>query len=70
MADADVPNSMNMLHAKGMWNIARGKLIQCLARLLHDDRKFIKGKEDELIGRIQKRTAQARPKLNRSKLVI
>ena len=60
---------MNILQVKGIWNIARGKLLQHIGLMLHDDRRFFKGKEDELIGRIQKRTAQARPKINRTKLI-
>jgi len=58
---------MNMLQWKGTWNIARGKLMQRLGRLLHDDRRFLKGKQDELVGYIQKRTAQASAKINRKK---
>lgn len=45
---------------KGNWNIAKGKLKQKFAQLTDDDLQFVEGKEDELIGRIQKRTGQAR----------
>lgn len=51
---------MSTLTAKGNWNIAKGKLKQKFAQLTDDDLQFIEGKEDELIGRIQKRTGQAR----------
>ena len=51
---------MNSLGAKGIWNIAKGKLKQKFARLAQDDLQFMEGKEDELIGRIQKRTAQGK----------
>ena len=51
---------MNILQVKGIWNIARGKLLQHIGLMLHDDRRFFKGKEDELIGRIQKRTGETR----------
>jgi uncharacterized protein YjbJ (UPF0337 family) len=54
---------MSTLTAKGNWNIAKGKLKQKLAQLADDDLQFIEGKEDELIGRIQKRTSQARKKI-------
>jgi len=54
---------MSALTAKGNWNIAKGKLKQKFARLTDDDLQFIEGKEDELIGRIQKRTGQARKKI-------
>lgn len=61
---------MNFLEAKGMWNIARGKLIQRFARLTHDDHQFMEGKEAELIGRIQRRTGRNRPKVPRIKFLI
>jgi uncharacterized protein YjbJ (UPF0337 family) len=51
---------MTMLTAKGNWNIAKGKLKQKFARLADDEMQFIEGKEDELIGRIQKRSSGAR----------
>jgi uncharacterized protein YjbJ (UPF0337 family) len=49
---------MSNLVAKGNWNIAKGKVKQTLARLMHDNPQFIEGKVDELIGRIQKRKGQ------------
>lgn len=51
---------MNILAIKGNWNIAKGGVKQQLARLADDPLQFIEGVEDELIGRIQKRTAQIR----------
>jgi uncharacterized protein YjbJ (UPF0337 family) len=51
--------NMNALSAKGIWNIAKGKLKQKFAQLAEDDTQFMEGKENELIGRIQKRTGQA-----------
>jgi uncharacterized protein YjbJ (UPF0337 family) len=57
---------MNTLNAKGSWNIAKGKLKQKFAQLTDDDLQFIEGKEDELIGRIQKRTGQARKEIKRA----
>lgn len=51
---------MNMLAIIGNWNIAKGGVKQHLARLVEDDLQFVEGMEDELIGRIQKRTAQIR----------
>ena len=50
---------MSTLAAKGNWNIAKGKLKQKVAQLIDDDSRFAEGKEEELIGRIQKRTGQA-----------
>lgn len=51
---------MNTLEIKGDWNVAKGKLKQKWATLTDDDLTFVSGKEDELIGRIQKRTGQTR----------
>jgi uncharacterized protein YjbJ (UPF0337 family) len=51
---------MNKLEIKGDWNIAKGKLKQKWAKLTNDDLQFVDGQEDELVGRIQKRTGEAR----------
>ena len=51
---------MNNLEIKGDWNIAKGKLKQKWADLTDDDLRYVDGKQDELIGRIQKRTGQTR----------
>jgi uncharacterized protein YjbJ (UPF0337 family) len=51
---------MNALQLRGTWNIAKGKLKQKFARLSDDELKFAEGKEDELIGRIQRFTGKAR----------
>ena len=51
---------MNKLQMKGNWNIAKGKLKKKWASLTDDDLRFEEGKDDELVGRIQKRTGQTR----------
>jgi len=51
---------MNTLEIKGNWNVAKGKLKQKWAKLTDDDLQYVEGKEDELIGRIQKRTGATR----------
>jgi len=51
---------MSIMEFKANWNIAKGKLKQGFARLTDDDLQFSEGKEDELIGRIQKRTGKVR----------
>jgi len=51
---------MNTLEMKGSWNIAKGKLKQKWAKLTDNDLEFVEGKEDELVGRIQKRTGASR----------
>lgn len=45
---------------KGNWNIMKGKLKQQYAELTDDDLQYVEGKEDELIGRIQKKTGQTK----------
>jgi uncharacterized protein YjbJ (UPF0337 family) len=57
---------MSTLTAKGNWNIAKGKLKQKLAQLTDGDLQFAEGKEDELIGRIQKRSGQTKEKIERA----
>jgi uncharacterized protein YjbJ (UPF0337 family) len=51
---------MTTLEIKGDWNITKGKLKQKWASLTDDDLLFNRGAEDELIGRIQKRTGETR----------
>jgi uncharacterized protein YjbJ (UPF0337 family) len=51
---------MNIFEVQGSWNIAKGKLKQKFAQITDDERQFTEGKEDELTGRIQKRTGRAR----------
>ena len=51
---------MNKLEMKGDWNITKGKLKQKWAKLTDDDLQYAEGKHDELVGRIQKRTGEAR----------
>jgi len=56
---------MNKLEMKGNWNIAKGNIKQKWASLTDDDLQFVEGKEDELIGRIQKRTGETREAVER-----
>ncbi len=51
---------MTTLEIKGDWNIIKGNLKQKWAKLTDDDLQFIDGKQDELLGRIQKRTGETR----------
>lgn len=57
---------MNKLEMKGNWNIVKGKLKKKWANLTDDDLRFEEGKDDELIGRIQKRTGQTRDAVERA----
>jgi uncharacterized protein YjbJ (UPF0337 family) len=57
---------MNTLEMKGNWNIIKGKLRQRWAKLTDDDLQYVEGKEDELIGRIQKCTGESRKNVERA----
>jgi uncharacterized protein YjbJ (UPF0337 family) len=51
---------MTTLEIKGDWNIIKGNLKQKWAKLTDDDLQYIDGQQDELLGRIQKRTGETR----------
>ncbi len=53
-------NIMSNLKLKGTWNELKGKVKQAYADLTDDDLLYEEGKEDELVGRIQKKTGQTR----------
>lgn len=57
---------MNTLIIKGNWNIAKGKLKRKYAQLTDDDLQYTDGSADELVGRIQKRTGQAREAIEKA----
>lgn len=56
---------MDKLEIKGNWNVLKGKVKQKYADLTDDDLTFVEGKEDELLGRLQKKTGKAREELVR-----
>lgn len=51
---------MNKLEIKGDWNVAKGKLRQKWGQLTDDDLQYAEGQQEELVGRIQKRTGESR----------
>ena len=51
---------MNTLEIEGTWNIIRGKLKLRWAQLTDDDLQLAAGIQEDLIGRIQKRTGESR----------
>ena len=57
---------MTTLEIKGDWNITKGKLKQKWATLTDDDLQFIEGKQEELLGRIQKRTGETREAIEKA----
>jgi uncharacterized protein YjbJ (UPF0337 family) len=54
---------MDKLEIKGNWNILKGKFKQKYANLSDDDLAYSEGKEDELLGRLQKKTGKTRDEL-------
>jgi uncharacterized protein YjbJ (UPF0337 family) len=51
------------LQMKGSWNEVKGKLKQKYGQLTDDDLTFAEGKEDELLGRLQKRLGRTEDEL-------
>lgn len=51
---------MDSLELKGKWNEMKGKAKQAYADLTDDDLVYEEGKDDELLGRIQKRLGKTR----------
>jgi len=54
---------MTKLEIKGNWNEVKGKLKQKYADLTDDDLLFAEGKEEELVGRIQKKTGRTKEEI-------
>jgi uncharacterized protein YjbJ (UPF0337 family) len=54
---------MQKLIAKGNWKEVAGKLKQKYAQLTDDDLLFIEGKEEELLGRLQKKLGKTKEKV-------
>ena len=50
---------------KGSWNELKGKLKQQYGNLTDDDLVFSEGKEDELLGRLQKSLERVRTKFGK-----
>jgi len=57
---------MTTLEIKGDWNIAKGRLKQKWATLTDDDLQYAEGKQEEMLGRIQKRTGETRDAIERA----
>jgi len=51
---------MTKLEIKGRWNQIKDNVKQKWAQLTDDDLLFEEGKEDEVLGRIQKRTGESK----------
>ncbi|HWB27727.1 MAG TPA: CsbD family protein [Chitinophagaceae bacterium] len=56
---------MNNLELKGNWNVFKGRLKKSYADLTDDDLTYEEGREDELWGRLQKKTGQTKEQLSK-----
>ncbi len=56
---------MNDLTLKGNWNEIKGKLKQKYSELSDDDLAFTEGKEDELLGRLQKKLGKTKDEIKK-----
>jgi uncharacterized protein YjbJ (UPF0337 family) len=56
---------MDNLNLKGNWNVIKGKLKQKYGDLTDDDLTYVEGKEDEFLGRIQKKLGKSREEIMR-----
>ncbi|HMJ68227.1 MAG TPA: CsbD family protein [Cyclobacteriaceae bacterium] len=56
---------MTSLKMKGTWNELKGKLKQKYGQLTDDDLTFAEGKDDELLGRLQKRLGKTKEEIRK-----
>ena len=56
---------MNKLQIKGSWTELKGKIKQQYGNLTDDDLVFTEGKEDELLGRLQKKLGKSKHEVRR-----
>ncbi|PYK27012.1 MAG: general stress protein CsbD [Verrucomicrobia bacterium] len=54
---------MTKLRFKGSWNETKGKLKQKYGQLTDDDLTFAEGKDEELLGRLQKKLGKSKEEL-------
>jgi len=54
---------LNKLTFRGDWNVVKGKLKQKYGQLTDDDLVYAEGKEDELVGRLEKKLGVAKDKI-------
>jgi len=55
---------MANLKWKGRWNEIKGKVKQTYGNLTDDDLTYVEGKEDEMLGKIQKESGKTREEVN------
>jgi len=56
---------MTNLQFKGSWNEVKGKLKQKYGQLTDNDLAFAEGKDDELLGRLEKKLGKTKEDLRR-----
>jgi len=56
---------MANLKLKGNWNEIKGKLKQKYANLTDDDLTYVEGKEEELLGKLQKKLGKSRDEVKK-----
>jgi uncharacterized protein YjbJ (UPF0337 family) len=54
---------MNTLNIKGTWKEVSGKLKQKFAHLTDDDLLFTEGKQEELLGKLQKKLGKTKEEI-------
>ncbi len=57
--------TMNSTVIKGNWNELKGKLKQKYGNLTDDDLIYSEGKEDEMLGRLQKKLGKSKDEISR-----
>jgi len=62
---SETVSAMTKLQFKGGWNEVRGKLKQKYGQLTDDDLTFAEGKDDELLGRLQKKLGKTKEDLRK-----
>jgi uncharacterized protein YjbJ (UPF0337 family) len=56
---------MTTLNIKGNWNEMKGKLKQKYGQLTDDDLVFSEGKDDEMLGRLQKKLGKTKEEIRK-----
>jgi uncharacterized protein YjbJ (UPF0337 family) len=55
----------NLTELKGNWNETKGKLKQRFAMLTDNDLLLLEGKEDEMLGRLEKKLGKSKDELHK-----
>lgn len=56
---------MTNLKLKGQWNEIKGKLKQKYGQLTDDDLMFAEGKDEEMLGRLQKKLGRTKEEIRK-----